>query len=311
MITDYFSKQKYARQGGTIPMNCFTNDPALVHRVHNTVCRLLMMIIVTAMTGCAALTHKDLVPQQPVNSSRSNPQFNGSANVHSIIIPEFIEGGQALPSGRLTLPLKRYVDNDMLEKALEESVANSSLFTRVEQKNADYVLDVWVEEAKNYTPTMGLGHFTADFSSIWRLTRVRDGKVLICDFVNGHGIIKSGMRPMQRSLFAGLQDMIQNGLLVLSDSAKEHFGARSVARIRPSMGPAVPEGLTPWADNIKKNWSKLRMGLTLEEVESFIGPVKTSGALVSFYRKDYTQEYDTGLYTIVFLNGKLSRWELR
>ena len=216
-----------------------------------------------------------------------------------------------MPSGRLTLLLEKYVDNGMLEKALEDSVANSSLFTRVEQKNPDYVLDVWVEEAKNYTPTMGIGNFTADFSSIWRLTRVSDGKIFVCDFVNGHGVIKSGMRPMQRSLFAGLQDVIQNGLLVLSDTSKEHFGARSVAGIRPSMGPAVPEGLTPWADNVKKNWSKLRMGLTLEEVESFIGPVKTSGAMLKAYAKDYTQAYDTGLYTIVFLNGKLSRWELR
>lgn len=279
--------------------------------VHNAVSLFLMLIIVATTTGCAALTHKDLVPQQSVNSRQSNLQFNGTANVHSIIIPEFIEGGQALPSGRLTLLLRRYVDNDMLEKALEESVANSGLFALVEQKNADYVLDVWVEGAKNYTPTMGIGHFTADFSSIWRLTRVRDGKVLVCDFVNGHGIIKSGMRPMQRSLFAGLQDMIQNGLLVLSDSTKEHLAAKPLAGIRPSMGTAVPEGLTQWADNIKTNWSKLRMGLTLEEVESIVGPVKTSGALVSSYRKDYTQEYDTGLYTIVFLNGKLSRWELR
>ena len=292
-------------------MSRFLKFSVLVRCVHNAVSLFLMLIIVTAMTGCAALTHKDLVPQQSVNSSRSNPQFNGTANVHSIIIPEFIEGGQALPSGRLTLLLKRYVDNDMLEKALEESVANSGLFTRVEQKNADYVLDVWVEEAKNYTPTMGIGYFTADFSSIWRLTRVSDGKVFVCDFVNGHAVIKKGMRPMQRSLFAGLQVMIQNGLLVLSDTSKEHFGARSVAGIRPSMGPAVPEGFAPWADNVKKNWSKLRMGLTLEEVESFIGPVKTSGAMVRAYAKDYTQEYDTGLYTIVFLNGKLSRWELR
>jgi hypothetical protein len=311
MITDYSSNHINERQGGDLPMNRFLKNSVLVRCVHNAVCLFILLIIVTLMTGCSALTYKDLMPQQPVNSSRSNPQYNGTANVHSIITPEFIEGGQALPSGRLTLLLKRYVDNDLLEKALQESVANSTLFTRVEQKNADYVLDVWVEEAKNYTPTMGIGHFTADFSSIWRLTRVNDGKVLVCDFVNGHGVITSGMRPMQRSLFAGLQDMIQNGLLVLSDTSKEHFAARSVAGIRPSMGPAVPEGLTQWTNNVKKNWSKLRMGLTFEEVESFIGPVKASGALVRFYRKDYTQEYDTGLYTIVFLNGKLSRWELR
>lgn len=272
---------------------------------------LILFLAASALAGCSALTHKDLMPEQPAGAVRTGPLFDGTVSAHSMMIPEFIEGGQALPSGRLTLRLKNYVDNDTLGKGLSESVANSSLFTRVAPKNADYVLDVWVEEAKNYTPTMGIGHFTADFSSIWRLTRVRDGKVLVCDYVKGQGIIKSGMRPMQRSLFAGLQDMIQNGLLILSDASKEHAAASAIARIRPSMGAAVPEGLTQWSDNVKNHWPKLRMGLTLEEVERVIGPVKTSGALVRYYSQGYTQEFDTGLYTVVFLNGKLSRWELR
>jgi len=272
---------------------------------------LLILFLVAVLFGCSALTHNDLMPEQPAGAVRTGPLFDGTVSAHSMLIPEFIEGGQALPSGRLTLRLKNYVDNDILEKGLSESLAKSLLFTRVVPKNADYVLDVWVEEAKNYTPTMGIGHFTADFSSIWRLTRVRDGKVLICEFVKGHGVIKSGMRPMQRSLFAGLQDMLQNGLVILSDSAREHVAASAVARIRPSMGAAVPEGMMLWSDSVKNNWSKLRMGLTLEEVESLIGPVRNSGALVRYYEQGYTREYDTGLYTIVFLNGRLSRWELR
>ena len=292
-------------------MSCFTKDPVLVRRVHNTVCLLITLIIVTVMSGCAR-TYKDLIPQQSVNSPRSSPQFSGSVNVHARIAMIFFDGGPTLTGARINGLLERVINNDMLEKALAESVANSTLFTHVEQENGDYVLDVWVEDLKNHVPTMGMGAFTADYSSIWRLTRVRDGKVLVCDFVDGHGIIdKPVSAPMGKSIFDGMKDMIKNGLLVLSDTSKEHFAARSVAGIRPSMGPAVPEGLTLWADNVKKNWPKLRMGLTLEEVESFIGPVKTSGALVSLYKKDYTQAYDTGLYTIVFLNGKLSRWELR
>ena len=292
-------------------MKCFIQDPALLRRVQNIVSLLLMLIVVTAVTGCA-LTYKDLIPQPSVNAPRSNPLFSGAVNVHAKIIPKFFDAGPTLTGSRMSGQLERVINDDMLEKALAESVANSALFTRVEQKHADYVLDVWVEGLKNHVPIMGIGAFTADYSSIWRLTRVHDGKVLVCDFVEGHGVIdKPGSGPMGKSLFAGMRVMIQNGLLVLSDTSKEHFAARSVAGIRPSMGPAAPEGLTPWADNVKKNWSKLRMGLTLEEVEHFIGPVKTSGALVSFYKKDYTQSFDTGLYTIVFLNGKLSHWELR
>ena len=292
-------------------MGCFNKDPVLVRSVHNTVCLLLTLMIVTAMSGCAR-TYKDLIPQQSANSPRSNQPFNGIVSVHSKINQIFFDGGAGLTGTRITGLLERVISNDMLEKALAESVDNSALFTRVDQKNADYVLDVWVEGLKTHVPTMGMGVFTADYSSIWRLTRVSDGKVLVCDFIDGHGVIdKPVSAPLGKSIFDGMKDMIQNGLLVLSDESKEHFAARSVAGIRPSMGSAVPEGITPWADNVKRNWSKLRMGLTLEEVESFIGPVKTSGALVSSYHKDYTQEYDTGLYTIVFLNGKLSRWELR
>lgn len=292
-------------------MNCPTQDPALVRRVRHTVCLLVMLMMVTAMTGCAP-TYKDLIPQQSVHPPLSNPKFSGTAIVKSKMIAKFFDAGPTLTGSRMTGLLERVISDDMLEKALAESVANSALFTRVEQKNADYVLDVWVDGLKNHVPTMGMGAFKADYSSIWRLTRVSDGKVLVCDFVDGHGVIdKLGSGPMGKSLVAGIKDMIKNGLGVLSDTSMQHVAARSVAGLRPSMGPAVPEGLTPWVDNVKNNWSRLRMGLTLEEVESFIGPVKTSGALVSSYQQGYTQEYDTGLYTIVFLNGKLSRWELR
>jgi hypothetical protein len=270
----------------------------------------MLLVIIVVITGCASITYKDLVPQ-PAVLPPGNQQPGGTVNVQSMIIPEYVEGGQALPSGRVKMPLRNFVSNDMLKEALEEAVAANNLFARVERGNADYVLDVWVEKAENHSPTMGFGEFTADFSSIWRLTRVGDGKVLVCDFVDGHGSIKSGMAPLRHSIIAGMRDMIWNGLLVLSDRSKEHLAAMPAAGIRKSMGPAVPEGLTGWAEDVKKNWSKIHMGMTMEEVESCIGPVKTSGALVKYYTKGYTQAYETGIYTLVFISGKLSRWELR
>jgi len=271
---------------------------------------IILLTAILALGGCvSAPTYKDLVPQSipPATSQR----LGGTVDAQSMIIPRYVEGGQALPSGRLTLLLDGFVTNDMLKPALGEAVTKSNLFAGVNQGNADYVLDVWVENMKNHTPTMGMGEYTADAVSIWRLMRTSDGKVLFCDFVNGHGLITSGMAPLRRSLFAALRNMVENGIAALSDRSTEHFGARSTAGLRKSMGNAVPEGYAEWSATVKQNWPKLRMGLTFTEVEACIGPVKTSGALVKTYSQGYTEEYETSLYTVVFLNGKLSRWEVR
>lgn len=238
----------------------------------------VLLIIIMLMTGCAS-TYKDLMPQQPVSLAQSIPHFNGTVDVHSIIKPERMgyDIGYDLPV---------YVGNAMLETALKESVAESAIFTGVEQKNADYVLDVWVDGVESYQPRLGIGDYGARVFSIWRLTRVRDGKVLICDFVDGNGLINTMVSaPRTKSLVAALNDVIQNGLRVLADTSKEHLSAMYAAGIRPSMGSAVPEGLKAWEDKVKQNWSKLRKGLSLEEVETIIGPVKTSGALERIYLK--------------------------
>lgn len=248
-------------------------------RLHGE-CIYLLMTMVMLVTGCSALTYKDLVPQQPVSVPRTNPQYNGTVEIHSIIKPELMAFGKQY----LDFPLKTLVNDTLLEKALNEAVDNNAVFTRVEKKNADYVLDVWVDDLDNYAP--GIGDYWARFFSIWRLTRVRDGKVLVCDFVDGYGLINTMVsQPRQRSLFAALKDMIQNGLRVLADTSTGHLAAVSVAGIRPSMGSVVPEGLKTWEENVKKNWPYIGPGLPLAEVEKRIGPVKTSGALVRIYPK--------------------------
>lgn len=245
----------------------------------------VLLSIVIWVTGCASLTYKDIVPQQSVNAPRTNPQFNGTVEVHSIIKPERMGYDIAYD-----LPLP--VNAAMLETALKESVANSGLFAQIVQKNADYALDVWVDGVESTKPLTGIGTYGSKVFSIWRLTRVRDGKVLVCDFVDGSGLINTMVSaPGTKSLVAALQNMIQNGLRDLSDSSSEHLSAKNVAEIRPSMGAAVPEGLRAWEDNVKKNWSNLRKGLSMEEVENIIGPVRTSGALERIYLKFKTWNY--------------------
>lgn len=257
----------------------------------------ILLTIVMLVTGCSPLTYKDLMPQQSASPLRPHPRFNGTVEIHSVLKPEWM----SFSGDRdYSLPLKAYVDNALFEKALKESVANSALFTRVEQKNADYVLDVWVDDEENYAAKSGMGEYGAGFFSIWRLTRVRDGKVLVCEFVDGHGLINTYVSaPRTHSLFAALQDLIQKGLRVLADKSQEHLAARPVAGIRPSMGLAAPEGLRTWEDNVRKNWSHLRKGLSMNEVENIIGPVRESGALDRIYKK-YKRENPTDFTTTYY-----------
>lgn len=246
-------------------------------RMQNTSFFVLLTIFML-MTGCSS-TYKDLIPQQPVISAHSMPHFNGTVDVHSIIKPERMgfDIGYDLPLS---------VDNAMLETALKESVANTGLFAKVVQKNADFVLDVWIDGVESHQPSFGIGDYGARVFSIWRLTKARDGKVLACDFVDGNGLINTMVSaPRTKSLVAALKDVIQNGLRVMSDTSKEHLSAQGIAGIRPSMGSVVPAGLKAWEDKVKQNWSKLRKGLSLDEVENIIGPVKTSGALERIYLK--------------------------
>lgn len=240
----------------------------------------ILLAVATLMTGCSSVPqYKALIPQQAAIPLQTTPHFAGTVEIHSIIKPERMgyDIGDDLPV---------YVVNDTLETALKESIANSAMFTRVEPKNADYVLDVWVDNIESDQPKWGVGDYGARAFSIWRLTRVRDGKVLVCDFVDGNGLINTmAAAPRTKSLEVALQDVIQNGLRILNDTTMEHLAARPVAGIRPSMGAAVPEGLIAWEEQLKKGWPNLRKGLSLAEVEKIIGPVETSGALERIYQK--------------------------
>jgi len=273
------------------------------------------------MTGCAHksnnLRYKRIIPKS-LDSLQLVQKFNGTASIHSRII------------WRGNYGLAGYITDNMLQEALEETITNCNLFTNVLKEKEDYVLDIWVEKSSNHAPTMGIGEYTADVSSIWRLARVSDGKILICDNVDGKSVAR-GMNPLENSLDYAMRDMIQNGIKMLSDSSTEHLAAKSVAGMRQSMGSVTVEGYAQWAEKVKQNWAKLKIGLTMDEVEAAIGPVKTSGAIISSFEDDYRaikavgsetsttinlsykywQEYETDIYVIEFLNGMLARFQLK
>ena len=257
----------------------------------------VLLTIIMLMTGCAS-TYKELIPQQPVSLPDGIPLFTGTIDVHSIIKPERM----GFDIG-YDLPIQAYVDNAMLEAALKESVANSGLFTKVVRENADYVLDVWIDGVECHQPYWGIGDYGAKVFSIWRLTRTRDGKLLVCDFADGTSLINTMVSaPRTKSLIAALKDGIQNGLMILADTSKTRLSAMHAAGIRPSMGSTVPEGLKEWENLVKKNWPDLRKGLSIEEVENKIGPVRKSGALERIYLKFKTWFYTRGAGTTCYIS---------
>jgi hypothetical protein len=217
-----------------------------------------------------------------------------------------------------------------LKKDVEETIIKNSIFTGVEQKNADYLLEVWVDHQEVSVPSMGLGKFEANVSSFWRLTRVSDGVMYAC-YVKGIGIIDSGMSPSTRSLVSALQNMILNGLTNLSDQFKAQIPAGTAEGNRPH--------IEPWITSVMQNWSKLHKGMTLDDVEETIGSVRTSGAILDYLKfkqkigrsilinediasrkwkyltnSGFAGSHDfqcrSGIFTLVFVDDRLASWKL-
>jgi len=251
----------------------------------------ILSALVTVIASCASITSNDLIPQTAI-SPPNNHRLEGSVNVQAVIYP-----------------VSPIVSADMLKDALQKSIVKHGTFSQVSQGNADYVLDVWVEKVVREIKYVGEG-YTFDTAAIWRLTRVRDGKVLVCDFVKGHGASHAfGVSAPRLSLGAATREMIQNGLAMLVDQSRSHLAAMSSAGLRPSMGPVVPEGLGPVIANISQNWPKLSMGMNVTEVQRLLGAVLSS-SMARINTKGATEEYSTNVYRLVFINGRLSNWEL-
>jgi hypothetical protein len=127
------------------------------------------------------------------------------------------------------------LDRKKLKKAIEQSILNNQIFSQVSQGSADYVLEVWVEKIQNVLEITGEG-FIFDLFSIWRLTRVRDGKVIVCEFVKGHGASrKMASSAYPPGISAATRMMIEKGLLAISDQSQSHMSAMSTAESRKSI----------------------------------------------------------------------------
>lgn len=291
---------------------------SFLSKVHEISFRFVMLFGIVVSAGCAStsITSDDLA-----NTSGSSvpvsQRINGTVNVQFLVV--------------LTIPERDpwdqhpYVNRFMLKEAVEKAIVKNGLFAQVVQGNADYILDIWVYRQSVRVPPFGFGEFSSDVFSLWRLTRVRDGK-MFGGYIEGHGKINSGMAPSTRSMISAIQNMIHNGLTNITDQSKTPFSVQSAEGLRPH--------IEPWANSVRANWSKLRAGLTLEEVENIIGPVRKSGAVHELleentkfvsdgrtYRLSGTStfRYRSGIYTLVFRNDdtvasidnfRLAGWKL-
>jgi hypothetical protein len=223
----------------------------------------MILVIVLATASCASISD-DLIPDS-TSFSPGGQRFEGTVNVQTLVIMGYA-------------PLRRpehWFKRLLLKEAVEKAIAKNNLFTRIEQGTADYILDIWLDECELTIPPMGIGEYRAKMASIWRLTRVSDGKVLVDEYIGTQGTFnKPGFGPGQKSMVDALQKMIQNGLAALSGKSNTHLSAESIAGLRPS--------IAPWMNNVRLNWSKLRIGMTLDEVEKTIGTVRTSGAILGY-----------------------------
>jgi hypothetical protein len=224
---------------------------------------ITLLIIALGTASCATITSNDLI-HESASAAPGNQRFEGTVNVQFAVI--------------VTLPSwsrHPFINASMLKEAVEKAITKTNLFTRVEQQTADYVLDIWMDKQSVRLPMMGVGESTAGVFTIWRLTRLSDGKVLVCDLVDGRGTINDrDFAPSKRSMIAAIQNMIQNGVATLSDQSNAHLSAVDAAGSRSSIGR--------WGNNVMQNWSKLRSGMTLAEVDGIIGPVRSGGAILDY-----------------------------
>jgi hypothetical protein len=256
----------------------------VTRRTLATLQSLAMLILILLLNACA-ITSNDLLPRNS-GPPLSSPVWAGSVNV------------QANVRGTLSA----WADSAKFEAALKTAIAQKGLFLKIEQGHADYVLDMWIE-----LQSKGGVQFTpiAVMDSVWRLTRVKDGKVLVCERDHSEGTSGRMVIKIREAANVTMQKILSD----LADQSTAHLSALSVAGLRPSMGPVVPEGLVPVVEKIRQNWPKLSMGMNTTEVQRLLGPV-LSDSLAQISTKGATEEYVIGLYRLVFISGKLSNWEL-
>jgi hypothetical protein len=190
---------------------------------------ITLSVIAVCLYGCASpTTYEDLMPQSFSTDLKINKN-EGSINVRTSV-PSSTTNPTYKP-----MDTSEWLDSQKLKQAIEQSIVKNPLFSQVNQGSADYVLEVWVEKIQNVLEITGEG-FIFDLVSIWRLTRVKDGKVVVCEFVKGHG----ASRKMADSAYppgisAATRIMIEKGLFAISDQSQSHLSAMSTAGSRTAI----------------------------------------------------------------------------
>jgi hypothetical protein len=128
-----------------------------------------------------------------------------------------------------------WIDSARLTGAIEQAIRNDAAFSQVRADGGDYLLEVWVDKVQNVLDISGEG-FVFDLTSVWRLTRQRDGKVIACEFVRGHaGAHAVGAKAYPIAIGNAARDMVVKGLAAVTDTADSHLSALSVAEKRPAI----------------------------------------------------------------------------
>jgi hypothetical protein len=163
---------------------------------------------IVAIGGCVSLNPDHFMPES-IGPAGNDRRFDGSIDVQAFV-PKISRGKVAL------------FDSDMLRVALEKAIVQKGLFQRIERGDADYVLDVGIEDATNKKIYLGEG-YVIDLSATWSLIRAKDGKAIVCDSTKGHGASHAvGTNAYVAALEAAMREMIQKGLIKLSDQSDIH-----------------------------------------------------------------------------------------
>jgi hypothetical protein len=210
---------------------------------------LLLFALIWAICGCGT-TSNDLIPVE-TSLVPGTGVWDGTVNVQVLVLPKNANDG-----GRIAA----WTDQEKFMTALKTALERKGLFSRMADGEADYVLDVWAylsgKEGEQLTPVY-------EMDAVWRLTRVRDGMVLLCDYT--HAEERSGRSIVKATKVS--RDTFQYGIAHLADRSQNHMGALP-ATLRPSMGPVVPQVLA----RVKMSFPRLRGGMTLEQATALLDP---------------------------------------
>ena len=108
----------------------------------------------------------------------ANQRISDPVNVQASVIAT---GGSSYP-----IKVAEWVESTKFKTAIETTIIEKCVFTSIEQGDANYTLEVWIDKVSSSIETLGEG-FMIDMTSLWRLTRTSDEKVIVCEFVRGHG----------------------------------------------------------------------------------------------------------------------------